>query len=142
MISQLDHNIFNGLKKAMAKDVLVFDFRAVPGVLSRRLVILMKEVFSSYYYTQMNFLYISTNAMDPLYALFDSAYPVIEDICIKDMADCNQEYLRALGASPATIGVSGKYFTHNQDDTEFVFGSDKDVLDLRNKQCDCILGSI
>ncbi len=135
---------------AAKRNLLIYDIDASPGVLTERLVKLMRTCFGRNLVNTMQFLFVSPNAMESLTG------PDNDDVIINgvhvfkldEMENRNmQDYLRKIGCSPAVVGGN-----HLETDQEFVVGSNKNILNIgsvlgdfnpsNETMCECMLGSI
>lgn len=129
------------LKKVADKNILIFDVHAGAGVLTERLVTLIKICFGRNCINAMTFLFVSPQAMKSLTQNEDSDKIVAGVNVIQldeDMSLKIQEHLKRFGCNPAS--AFGR--NHLQNDKEFVVASNKNIFNMYDDDCECLLGSI
>jgi len=142
---------YSCLDQVANRNLLIFDANAPPGILTERLVKLMKTCFGRNLVNTMQFLFVSPNAMKSLTEQDDDDV-IINGVHVFKLDEMDngsmQDYLRKIGCCPATGGF-GK---HLETDQEFVIGSNKNILNIgcvlgdfnptNETMCECMLGSI
>lgn len=131
----------NVLKTAADKNILVFDVHAPSGIFTKRLISLMKMSFRNNHNKTLQFLFVSDKAIKSLKEYEENNTLTIMGVGIIPLDDSTnrmvQLYLKGIGCSPAAAFAN----RHLQNDQEFIVGSDKNIFNMYNDDCKCLLGS-
>lgn len=128
------------LKKAADRNILIFDVHAGAGVLTERLVMLMKVCFGRNCINAMTFLFVSPQAMKSL-TKNDDKDKIIEGVNVIKLDEALsieiQNHLERFGCVPALAFDRN----HLQNDKEFAVASNKNIFNMYDDDCECLLGS-